>query len=119
MTVRVIFFLFLLLAFIKEGSPSFIEGDILLSTPAQGAGQDVSGGVRLADPSRLWPGGKVYYRFDETFKNLAGSEKKVRDMMDYVEKKLDRCIQFVEAKGSSTSYVLVSDEGCGEVGLPG
>jgi len=81
--------------------------------------KDISGGVQLADPSRLWPGGKVYYRFGERFQNLKGGKQKVRKMMDYLENTLDKCIEFVEASGPSTDYVIVSDDCCGDAGFPG
>merc|ERR1712142_404520 len=75
--------------------------------------KDISGGVQLADPSRLWPGGKVYYRFGERFQNLEEGKQKERKMMDYLENTLDKCIEFVEASGPSTDYVIVSDDCCG------
>ena len=52
----------LLLTLIAACSTAFI-GDILISDDDQvGSISDVSHGVRLANPSRLWPGGRVYYK---------------------------------------------------------
>ena len=58
MIIKNLVFFFL----IRAGSPSFMEGDILVSTPDTGSGPGIAGGAQLADPSRMWPDGKVYYR---------------------------------------------------------
>ena len=78
--------LLFLLFIIKTVHPAFIEGDILgkdferkvfsrpsyetstLSVPSlvspesETSSSDVSSGVQLADPSKLWPEGNVYFK---------------------------------------------------------
>ena len=52
----------ILFTLIVTCSTAFI-GDILIREKEKDdSNPDVSQGVRLADPSRLWPGGKVYYK---------------------------------------------------------
>ena len=52
----------ILLTLIAASSAAFI-GDILISDDAKViSNPDIGHGVRLANPSQLWPGGKVYYK---------------------------------------------------------
>ena len=52
----------LLLPFIAVCSTKFV-GDILISDNEDvGSTPDVSHGARLANPDRMWPGGKIYYK---------------------------------------------------------
>ena len=57
--------LFLLLSLYSSLSNSlFIEGDILVREETDPESNlETAGGVILADPSKLWPGGYVYYRY--------------------------------------------------------
>ena len=59
---RMILHYLLFFLLIQAGSTSFMEGDILVSSPDTSSAPGVAGGVQLADPSRMWPDGKVYYR---------------------------------------------------------
>ena len=56
--------LFLLLSLYRLTYLLFIEGDILFpEETVPGSTLEISEGVKLADPSKLWPGGYVYYRY--------------------------------------------------------
>ena len=55
---------FLLLSFFKVSCLEFIDGDILFRKEIETETNfNIAGGVKLADPSKLWPGGYVYYRY--------------------------------------------------------
>ena len=59
---RMILHSLLFFLLIQAGRTSFMEGDILVSSPDTSSAPSVAGGVQLADPSRMWPDGTVYYR---------------------------------------------------------
>ena len=55
---------FLLLSLYRLTYSLFIEGDILVREETDPESNlETAGGVILADPSKLWPGGYVYYRY--------------------------------------------------------
>eukprot|EP00092_Neocalanus_flemingeri_P058471 GFUD01069681.1.p1 GENE.GFUD01069681.1~~GFUD01069681.1.p1 ORF type:complete len:438 (+),score=56.84 GFUD01069681.1:49-1362(+) len=109
--------LFLLLLVVEQSCTQFIEGDILIRKETDlASNQDMSGGVRLADPDRLWPGGYVNYKFDRTFQNR-NSKKQVTNMMTYIESKFDGCITFENIESSNREmqdFVLITADGGGK-----
>ena len=62
---------FLLLSLYRLTYSLFIEGDILVHVEKDlESDLDIAGGVKLADPSKLWPGGFVYYRCHKLGSNM-------------------------------------------------
>jgi hypothetical protein len=56
--------LFLLLSLYSRSYSLFIEGDILVREKTDPESNlETAGGVILADPSKLWASGYVYYRY--------------------------------------------------------
>eukprot|EP00092_Neocalanus_flemingeri_P002387 GFUD01002553.1.p1 GENE.GFUD01002553.1~~GFUD01002553.1.p1 ORF type:complete len:448 (+),score=77.44 GFUD01002553.1:123-1466(+) len=109
--------LLLWLSLVARSHARFIEGDILVNDDEDLTGNpDILGGAILADPSRLWPGGIVYYRFDRTFQDRINMDK-VRQMMTYIETTVQdsegqSCIIFEENQ-SKIDFVLITADGGG------
>eukprot|EP00092_Neocalanus_flemingeri_P032495 GFUD01035342.1.p1 GENE.GFUD01035342.1~~GFUD01035342.1.p1 ORF type:complete len:466 (+),score=61.24 GFUD01035342.1:101-1399(+) len=110
-------YLFLLLTLVDKSCARFLEGDILVRSESKdNSNPEISGGVILADPSRLWPGGFVYYKFDRTFQNR-NSIKQVESMMNYIEAKFDGCITFENIESSNQwrdDFVSITADGGGK-----
>ena len=55
--------LFIVLRLVAISFATFSEGDIFIGEEINvESSLDIAGGVRLADPNKLWPNGYIYYR---------------------------------------------------------
>ena len=86
---------------VVNGAPS-IEGDIV--SPSRGSSDLTTSNAHIANPDRLWPGGKVPYQFDPDFyPEHIGT---MLEVMRYFEEKVP-CLNFTEKTETTIDYVLI------------
>ena len=96
----------LLLLLYGPSSPTTIEGDIMMD-PGLEDQDSLMQFAALANPDRLWPGGRVYYIFDEAFSTT--NRETVKSAMAYMSGK-NPCIIFedISVTGNErTDYVKI------------
>eukprot|EP00091_Calanus_sinicus_P023839 TRINITY_DN8272_c0_g1_i2.p1 TRINITY_DN8272_c0_g1~~TRINITY_DN8272_c0_g1_i2.p1 ORF type:complete len:137 (-),score=15.51 TRINITY_DN8272_c0_g1_i2:108-494(-) len=108
---RVIVLFLLLSIFCRLSYSLFFEGDILVQEKSDhDSNHGTADGVMLADPTKIWPGGYVYYRFDRTFQNPQ-HQRHVENMMRYIETKANGCVTFEESEVKVDFVSITADGG--------